>query len=603
MQATPGFKIALIWLAGCVAALVVALAPVSSAVVNGHFIPVGPDAFYHGRRILDTVANFKHFFQFDPFIHAPEGSLVTWPWAYDWTLSLIVRAALALHLSRDPLVILDSLPVLGYVLAISVVMVLCRRLGLSLSATLLALLATAFFPLNQATFELGNFHHHFAEQLFVLASLVCGFGWLQQPQSTLRAMLAGALLGISVGVHTTQFILQVPLLLAFAWMWARRQSLPSTMLHFVLALAIATLCVALPSLSLREGHFEVYTLSWFQVYIAACTAILSVLFSRLEFSTRNATLICLIAVVMAAIAVGPLLFAGRFFTNAIAGMGEIAEVRSPWTTAVQPGGPGRLASYYSYLIFAAPLTFGFILWKLWSERDAARAFFWITSALGLLLLLQQIRLNYFGSYALYLPWIVLLDQDIRTGVSRSAGLIAGFGLALIAYWPGFHAIFERKALANDVYYEITRPLYPALTDACAKDPGIVLAEPFDGHYIRFHTACSVIADPFLVTPQDERKFLEERGLLQLPPAQIRLAAPAVRYVFVRRRNIFYTAADGSKLTMANGNPADPNPLLVDQLLATPEAQLPPGFHLLKELFFVRDGTQLPYARLFAIDHP
>ena len=86
----------------------------------------------------------------------------------------------------------------------------CRRLELSLPATVLALLATAFFPLNQATYELGNFHHHFAEHLFVLASLVCGVGWLQQPDSVRRAVTTGLILGISVGVHTTQFILQFP---------------------------------------------------------------------------------------------------------------------------------------------------------------------------------------------------------------------------------------------------------------------------------------------------------------------------------------------------------------------------------------------------------
>jgi hypothetical protein len=75
----------------------------------------------------------------------------------------------------------------------------------------------------------------------------------------------------------------------------------------------------------------------------------------------------------------------------------------------------------------------------------------------------------------------------------------------------------------------------------------------------------------------------------------------VRYIFVRRANIFYTAADGTKITAPNGNPKDPNPQLVDELLATSELQLPPGFHLLKELFFIRDAQQLPYARLFEIE--
>ena len=597
---TQGFKLTLTWMTGCLAALVVGLAPVSSAVVNGHFIPVGPDAFYHGRRILDTVANFRNFFQFDRFIHMPEGSLVTWPWAYDFTLSLIVRTAMALHLSHDPLVILDALPVLGFVVAISLVMLLCRRLELSLPATVLALLATAFFPLNQATYELGNFHHHFAEHLFVLASLVCGVGWLQQPDSVRRALLTGLILGISVGVHTTQFILQFPLLLVFAWLWWRRQPLPSTIPYFAAALAVTTLGIALPSLALREGHFEVYTLSWFQVYIAACTACLSVLLSRFQRTPRNLVLLCVVAAIMASVAIGQLLFAGRFFTNAIAGMGEIGEVRSPWATTAQPGGWQRLAGFYSYLIFTAPITIGLLIWNLWSEREPARAFLWIAGILGIGLLLQQLRLNYFGSFALYLPWIMLLDSKTRQSSARAVWFAAACGLALIVYWPGFRPIFERKALADDVYYQITRPIYPALAEACANKPGTVLADPFDGHYIRFHTGCSVIADPFLVTPQHEQKYLEERQLLQLPAAVLRERAPNVRYIFVRRANVFYTAADGTKITIPNGDPKDPNPQLVDELLATSTIQLPPGFHLLKELFFIRDAQQLPYARLFEI---
>jgi hypothetical protein len=174
---------------------------------------------------------------------------------------------------------------------------------------------------------------------------------------------------------------------------------------------------------------------------------------------------------------------------------------------------------------------------------------------------------------------------------------------VLLYTPGFKRIFERKALANDVYYQITRAIYPALADACDHIPGTVLAEPFDGHYIRYHSRCSVIANPFLVTPLNEAKFLEERRLLDLPAARLQAQAPYVKYVFVRRKNIFYTQADGSRVTMPEGNPNDPDPLLVRELLATPAAQLPPHFRLIKELYFSKDEHTLPYARLFALDGP
>ena len=70
---------------------------------------------------------------------------------------------------------------------------------------MLSKLATAFFPLNQATYQLGNFHHHFAEHLLVLTSLVCGVGWLKQPESVLRAVVTGLVMGISDRIAVLDF--------------------------------------------------------------------------------------------------------------------------------------------------------------------------------------------------------------------------------------------------------------------------------------------------------------------------------------------------------------------------------------------------------------
>ena len=168
---TQGFKYTLIWLGASLAALVVALAPVTAAVSGGQYVPVGPDSFYHARRILDAVGDFSAFFQFDSFTHLPEGNLVTWPWAYDFVMSLLVRAGLALHLSDNPLAILMHLPAFAFPIAILLMLSICRSLNLTLPATVLALLATAFFPLNQSLYSLGNIDHHFAEHLFVLGTL------------------------------------------------------------------------------------------------------------------------------------------------------------------------------------------------------------------------------------------------------------------------------------------------------------------------------------------------------------------------------------------------------------------------------------------------
>jgi asparagine N-glycosylation enzyme membrane subunit Stt3 len=59
-------------------------------------LPVGNDSFYHARRILDTVADPASFYEFDPKIHAPEGSLLVWPWGYDYAMAWVVKAAQAI---------------------------------------------------------------------------------------------------------------------------------------------------------------------------------------------------------------------------------------------------------------------------------------------------------------------------------------------------------------------------------------------------------------------------------------------------------------------------------------------------------------------------
>jgi hypothetical protein len=598
---TEGFKLTLVWIFGCFVAVIVGLAPVSSALSHGHYIPVGADAFYHARRILDTVADPSRFFQFDHLMHVPEGSLVTWPWAYDWTMSLIVRLGLALHLSHDPLTILDHLPILGFAVAETLMLAICRQLRIGAWGTLLALLATAFFPLNQLQYAVGNFHHHFAEHLFVLAALASGLAWLRRPDAAAFACLTGAVLGISVGVHTAQFILQVPLVCALAWMWIRKMPLPRHVPAFCAALMIMTLAVALPSLAVREGRFEVYTLSWFQIYFAACTAVFCMLLARIRPSPAGIAILAGAAAVMALPALGVLIFAEKFVTNGINGMDTIGEVRSPWYIMLQPGGFTRLITYYSALIYLLPATLAYCAWRLWRETQAHQVFFWVACVLGLVLVTQQLRMNYFGSFAVYLP-LILVAHEQALRVTRPAAILAGLSVLLIlCYAPALPFIFSaQRPLANDIYYQISQPIYPALAKACRQDPGTVLAQPFDGHYIRFHTDCSVIANNFLVTPQHEQKYMEASRLLSMSAAQMLAAAPNVKYVFVQRYNLSKVLPNGKIEFMPRGDPQNPDLPLVGELLAARADQLPPHFRLLKELFF-QGITGAPYARLFVLD--
>ena len=61
--------------------------------------------------------------------------------------------------------------------------------------------------------------------------------------------------------------------------------------------------------------------------------------------------------------------------------------------------------------------------------------------------------------------------------------------------------------------------------ACAEDPGVVLADTNAGHYIRYFTDCSVIANNFLLTEQQFQKADEVYRLFALPHEQLTRQAP------------------------------------------------------------------------------
>ena len=67
----------LIWLLTGTAAVAISLNWMPAAAVDGSFVPVGPDSFYHARRILDAAIGDTGFYQFDHRIHMPEGSMLT----------------------------------------------------------------------------------------------------------------------------------------------------------------------------------------------------------------------------------------------------------------------------------------------------------------------------------------------------------------------------------------------------------------------------------------------------------------------------------------------------------------------------------------------
>jgi len=66
-----------LWLIATLTAVVMALNFTWAAHLDGEWVPVGNDSFYHARRILDAAADNGTLVQFDKRIHVPEGSWLT----------------------------------------------------------------------------------------------------------------------------------------------------------------------------------------------------------------------------------------------------------------------------------------------------------------------------------------------------------------------------------------------------------------------------------------------------------------------------------------------------------------------------------------------
>ncbi|MBL8268655.1 hypothetical protein [Steroidobacter sp.] len=588
-----------IWLVATAIAVVSCSLNMSAAHIGGDWFPVGHDAFYHGRRILDAVAG--HFYQFDPKIHAPEGSMLVWPWGYDYFMAGLVRAGLALGLSTEPIKILLWLPVAAVALSIGLLILIGRRLALSNWPIALAALCMALAPTTQLLHGYGEIDHHFAELICVLAALAAGLAWFRMP-STRNSIVLGAVFGLSLCIHNGLFILQVPFLVTLLVRWLQGQSPPrQPIVALAASLLLSALAILLPSLPFREGRFEFYTLSWFHLYIATGTASTALLLTWLKPGRVSVAALVALAAVLLFPLISEMQIGQSFLTGSLGMLSSIEEMRSPLKMAFQDG-LVALVNFYSYLVWIAPLTLALCLIQCWRERQRPRLLFWITSSIGLVLLSMQIRLHYFGAFALYFPWLIVLHDYVsaRPDLAKRAYLLATLAL-LLAYVPQIrHTLIAPIPRAGDIWFERLHPIFPKMRKACAEDPGIVLSDSTAGHYIRYYTDCSVIANNFLLTKQQFDKVAEAWRLMELPASELPKQAPQVKYVLVRPATVV-RKPDG-EYTFSFFN--DGSPELPTELLLRPQAEIPPTYRLIDEVRFelrYDDHSEtFPYARLYKI---
>lgn len=595
---SPAFRNALYWLLGSTVMVMAALSSVSTSYADGRFLPENEDAFYHARRILDSLMGHAPVIQFDPKIHAPEGSWVTWPWGFD-TLMATIAGWFGPFTDIDAANrILMNIPPASAAVAILLLVVLARQLKLSTLHTLLLTLSFALLPAAFRTFNVGNVDHHFMEILCALGTFTAGVWFFRDEKPSLAAgIVLGGLLGFSVAMQNGLFILQVPICAMFALRWLRGQALPDRrlVLAFAIALVVSTLAACLPSEPFRRGFFEFYTLSWFHLYVAVTVAVFSVLLSRMPFSRRNFAILVGLALVALIPYFGTLYYASSFVTGKMASIVNISEAQSPYKLFLHDEG-GRAEMNLSYfLLLLLPMTL-LNAWWAWRRQDSAGQFIAIMCVFGLVFLQFQYRFGVFGLVPMVLTPI-LLAKELGSWRPRWNILtqVLAVGVFIGAFVPTAKAWNTRFVLTNHLAYGVIRSVWPTFAELCRERPGLVLADIEAGHWVRYHTDCPVMANVFLLTPQHIAKVDENRELLMLTPQQLLATRKDIRYVFAYHNAIIRTDKEGKETPILEMMRAQMAPM--EHALLGPERDLPPQF---RKEWEVRTPKGQIYSRLYEI---
>lgn len=585
----------LIWLGASTLAIFFALVVSDSTLVDGAYLPRGNDSFYHARRILDAAVGTRGFYQFDERLHAPDGAWIPWPWAYDWLMAKATQLALAIAPHIDPAGFIAYVPVLWVLINAGLFLLAARAIGLSEEMQVIALLCFAISPLTQLLHSIGMVDHHYVEHTFVLLTLWLGLRWLERPEDAWRAGTLGCTLALATAFHSGLFILQLLPLTTVAILWLRGVT-PSAgaVSAFIVALVSTTQLVLLPSEPYWQGLFEFGLLSWFHLYAAACSSAALAFMAWHPVSRGSLMGLALLCLALVAPLGGQLLGGAGFLSGSFSVLNLVIEVHSPYRLFTETYGPEQTASYYSWLMLGAPALLAWFAYRTLREQRPERLYYAVAVVFGLTLSLMQFRLHYFGFLVFVTGALLLVDQlRARHGWHRGAVFAAALGITVLAYQPALRErLFVVYSPGADNDYAAALPIFQDLGTLCADDPGVVLANSNDGNPILFHSDCGVIANNFILRPEDERHLDEIGRLMRLDPAQIGAQRPDIKYVFVRAAS-FSIVQDGT------GHLAEEIPIAKRLFL---DAAPPAGFTLIRTI--VRDmegGPDSIYARLFKVD--
>ena len=577
-----------------------ALAMLGASLVDHQYLPANADSFYHARRILDSVFSGNPVIQFDNRIHVPEGSWLAWPWGFDTVMARITSLFGPFANRDDANRVLMNIPPAAAPIAVALVVNIARQLKLHFLLAALFVLGFAALPTAHGLFRVRQYRSPLrgialdawnTERRHLVLPRRCAF--LCPLASCSDACSAHAL-----AIHNSLFILQVPVVLTLALFWLQGAAFPdrARILGFAGALLVTTTLMCIPSEPWRRGIFEFYTLSWFHFYIATCVAVFSVLLSWLPRSGRNIAILGLAAGAALIPLFGALSFGSEFVSGELASIRDIIEAKSPYEMYRNYGEEmsTRILSWMMWL--TGPMLL-LNLWWAFRSRASELRFVALVGVLGLALMQFQFRFALFGAASMLLTPLLLAGFMAERLPERRIGvLLASVLLFGIAFYPTLKNWQTRWLLSGDQAYTWLRPAFPALKSACDEHPGVVLADIDAGHWIRYHSECSVIGDVFLLTPLHAAKALESARLLRLTPAELVAESRDIRYVFARHSTGLFLDESGRERPDLD-KLRDSLPALERELLA-PDAKLPPQYRMRGE---ARTPGGQVYARLYEID--
>jgi hypothetical protein len=597
---TPIFRWTLLWIGGSVLMVFAALSMVTSSFDGQEYLPNNPDAFYHARRILDSVFSGEPVIQFDPRIHVPEGSWLAWPWGFDTLMAWITQAFGPFADRAAANRVLMNIPPAASVIAVALVVNIARQLRLPMLLATLLVVAFAALPTAYMPFAVGNVDHHFAELLWALGTLSAGI-WFFTPGSSSPAsgITLGCVLGSALAIHNSLFILMVPVALMMAIAWLRGAPPPdrARLLGFSISLLIVTTLVCIPSQPWRRGFFEFYTLSWFHFHVSACVAVFSAALGWLPRSGRNIALLSIASLAALAPLIGSLDLAGEFVTGKLEIIRDITEVVSPYEMFRRFGESMSMRLLSGLMWLTAPMLL-LNAWWVYRERAPEIQYVAVAGVLGLGLMQMQFRFAVIGEIHMLLTPVLLAKMISERIPQRRIEAMLGCALLLgFAFYPTLKNWRPLWTLGGDRAYEWVRPVFPTLRTLCDQQRGVVLADLDAGHWARYHSECSVIGNVFLLTPQHAVKAHETARLLGLSPQQLMRESPEIRYVLARHSTRLFLGQDGKEGPVLESL-REKLPALERDLLG-PASSLPPQYRIRAEALTPAGQT---YARVLEIVH-